>query len=238
MTYILAIFIMFSAATNASQEFTFIAEPAYTQEEAEWQINLVLNQPRYQPQYLQNISTDLEANFSLEYGFSDALQGEFSSSRSNKLEGNAVTAMETEYQLSLSYMLVEQQSFLPQFTLEAGVMREDSEYGYEVGLLYSYQITEQHFIHGNFLYETLDNKDEIAANLTYAFVMNNSWTLLAEMERNKEKGNDDLSSYVNTLSGGVVYETPHDIELGLAYFLFNGDTVQDYSWQAKVAYEF
>jgi hypothetical protein len=234
MIYSLAIFIFFSAPNNASQEFTFITEPAYTQEKGEWQINLVLEQPKY----LQGFSADLEANLSLEYGFSDALQGEFSSSRSNKLTANSITDMETEYELSLSYMLVEQQNFIPQLTIEAGVMAEDSEYGYETGILYSYQVTEQHFIHGNFLYETLDNKDEIVANLAYAFVVNDYWTLLAEMERNKEKDNYNLSSYVNMLSGGVVYETSNDIELGLAYLLFNGDTVQDYSWQFKVAYEF
>jgi hypothetical protein len=29
-----------------------------------------------------------------------------------------------------------------------------------------------------------------------------------------------------------------DIEIGLAYLVYNADTLQDYSWQLKAAYEF
>ena len=219
---------------NDSQEFTFIVEPAYTQEQGEWQINLVLNTPKYQ----HNVSTSLEAGISVEYGFTDALQAEFSSSRGNKLEGGLDTEMGTEYELGLSFMLSEQDSFIPQFTLAAGVIAEDSEYGYEAALLYSYQIAEQHFIHGNFIYETIDSEDALVVNIAYAFKVDDSWALLAEIERNKGTEEDDSSSYVNTFSAGVVFETESEIELGLAYLVYNGDTVQDYSWQLKAAYEF
>jgi hypothetical protein len=37
-------------------------------------------------------------------------------------------------------MLIEQQHIMPQFTFVTGVIEENSEYGYEAGLLYSYQI--------------------------------------------------------------------------------------------------
>ena len=228
------IFIFFTTPINAAQEFTFIAEPAYTQEKGEWQINVTLSEPKYQ----HHIPTGLEASMSLEYGFSDVLQAEISSNRSNKLVATAVTAMETDYELSLSLMLVEQQRFMPQFTLAAGVVAEDSEYGYEMGLLYSYQVIEQHFIHGNFLYEALDDKDEVTANLAYAFIIDESWTLLAEVEQSKETTKYDSSGYTNTFSAGIVFDTPSEVELGLAYLVYNGDTVQDYSWQFKAAYEF
>ena len=33
---------------DETQEFTFVVEPAYTQEDGEWQLNLVLNNPSYQ----------------------------------------------------------------------------------------------------------------------------------------------------------------------------------------------
>lgn len=217
-----------------TQEFTFMVEPAYTQEEGEWQLNLVLNNPTYQ----HNISTSLEAALSLEYGFSDTLQAEFSANRANELEESLEAEISVEYELGLSYMFVEQQGLIPQFTIAAGIISEENEYGYEAGLLYSYQLAEQHFVHGNFIYEDIDNVSEVAANFAYAFTFDKSWTLLAEVERNKETSKHDSSEYVNTFSAGMVFATESEVELGLAYLLYNADTVQDYSWQFKAAYEF
>ena len=178
--------VLFSCSAVASdfQEFTFIVEPAYTQEKGEWQINLGFALPKYQ----NSIATHLESSISLEYGFTDALQAEFSSSRSNELEGGLDSEMGMEYELGLSLVLTEQDNFMPQFTLVAGVIAEEGEYGYEAGLLYSYQVVEQHFIHGNFIYEAIDNESEVAVavNIAYAFTIDESWTLLAEIERNKE----------------------------------------------------
>lgn len=233
MLFAIALFSV-NAAANDSQEFTFIVEPAYTQEKGEWQINLGLSSPTYQ----QNISTNLETSVSLEYGFTDALQGEFSSSRSNELEDEHGTEMAMEVELGLSLMLIEQNNIMPQLTLVAGVIAEDSEYGYEAGLLYSYQLLEQHFIHGNFIVENIDNESEVTINLAYAFNIDDSWTLLAEFDRNKETGDDDSIEVVNTFSAGVVFETENDIEIGFAYLVYNADTLQDYSWQLKAAYEF
>ncbi|PKG83878.1 hypothetical protein CXF85_10300 [Colwellia sp. 75C3] len=234
VTFCFIVLFSCSAAANDSQEFTFIVEPAYTQEKGEWQINLGFTSPTYK----NNISTTLETSVSLEYGFTDVLQAEFSSSRSNELEEGIDADMGMEYELGLSLMLTEQDNFMPQFTLVAGVIAEDSQYGYEAGLLYSYQILENNFIHGNFIYENIDNESEVAINLAYAFTLDESWTLLAEIERNKETSDDDSIEYVNTFSAGVVFETESDIEIGLAYLVYNADTLQDYSWQLKAAYEF
>jgi len=219
---------------DETQEFTFVVEPAYTQEDGEWQLNLVLNNPSYQ----HDISTHIEAGLSLEYGFSDVLQGEFSANRANELEDGLETEISVEYELGLSYMLVKQKGFMPQFTIAAGVIVEESEVGYETALLYSYQINEQHYIHGNFIYEEIDSENEVAVNLAYAFKLDESWTFLAEVERNKETSADDSSDYVNTFSAGVIFETESDIELGVAYLAYNADTEQDYGWQFKAAYEF
>jgi len=234
LLYCFSVLTALCSSANETQEFTFLVEPAYTQEDGEWQLNLVLNNPSYQ----HDISTNIEAGFSLEYGFSDLLQAEFSANRANELEEVLETDMSVEYELGLSYMLVTQQGFLPQFTIAAGVIVEESEVGYETALLYSYQINEQHYIHGNFIYEEIDSENEVAVNLAYAFKLDESWTFLAEVERNKETNADDSSDYVNTLSAGVVFETESDIELGLAYLAYNADTEQDYGWQFKAAYEF
>lgn len=234
LTFLLSLSLSSYVLASETQEFTFVVEPAYTQEDGEWQLNLVLNNPTYQ----YYISTSVEAEFSLEYGFSDALQAEFSANRANELEEGLETEMSVEYELGLSYMLIEQQGFLPQFTVAVGVIAEESEYGYEAGLLYSYQVAEQHFVHGNFVYEYIDNESEVAINLAYAVNLDESWTLLAEVERNKETSEYDSSDYVNIFSAGVVFETESDIELGLAYLVYNADTMQDYSWRFKAAYEF
>jgi hypothetical protein len=234
VTFCFIVLFSCSAAASDSQEFTFIVEPAYMQEKGEWQINLGFASPTYQ----NNISTTLETSVSLEYGFTDVLQAEFSSSRSNELEEGLDAEMGMEYELGLSLMLIEQHAFMPQLTLVAGVIAEDSEYGYEAGLLYSYQVLENNFIHGNFIYETIDNESEIAINLAYAFTIDESWTLLAEIEHTKETSDDDSIEYVNSFSAGVVFETESDIEIGLAYLVYNADTLQDYSWQLKAAYEF
>jgi len=222
------------ALADEAQEFTFVVEPAYTQEDGEWQFNLVLNNPSYQ----HDISTTLEAELSLEYGFSDVLQVEFSANRSNELEKGFDTEMLVEYELGLSYMFIEQQGFLPQFTITAGAIFEDSEVGYETGLLYSYQFLEMHFLHGNFIYESIDNKNEVAGNLAYAFIFAESWTLLAEFERAKESSHGFSSDYLNTLSTGVVFETQAELELGVAYLAYSQDTILTHSWQFKVSYEF
>jgi len=222
------------ALAGETQEFTFVVEPAFTQEDGEWQLNLVLNNPSYQ----YDISTNIEAEFSLEYGFSDVLQAEFSANRANELEEALATEMSVEYELGLSYMLVKQHGFLPQFTIAAGAILEEDEYGYEAALLYSYQLLERHFIHGNLIYEHIDKESEVAINLAYAFNIDESWTILTELERNKETDEEDSAEYVNTFSAGVVFETESDIELGLAYLIYNADIVQDYSWHFKVAYEF
>jgi hypothetical protein len=234
LLFYFSLFIPLSGAAEETQEFTFVVEPAYTQEDGEWQLNLVLDNPSYQ----HGISTSIEAGFSLEYGFSDVLQAEFSAKRANEFEEALETEMSVEYELGLSYMLVKQYDFLPQLTIAAGAILEESEYGYEAALLYSYQLLERHFIHGNLIYEHIDKENEVAINLAYALKFDESWTILTELERNKEKDEGNSPEYVNTFSVGVVFETESDIELGLAYLIYNGDTIQDYSWQFKAAYEF
>jgi len=222
---------------DGSQEFTFLVEPAFTQEKNEWQVNLQLSEPNYK----HEISSDLEVMLSIEFGFTNDLQLELSLNKANELEDGVETETETEteteYELGLSYVLINQQRLLPQITLGSGIVYEDSEYGYEMALLCSYQFSDNHFLHGNLVFEEVDSEKQTSAKFAYAFILSESWTLLAEFERHKS--DDDIGdAFSNTFSTGFVFESESEIELGFAYLNYSEDAEIDNSIQFKIAYEF
>jgi len=233
LLYLVIFAFSFNAIAGDSQEFTFLVEPAFTQEQDEWQFNLQLSKPHYK----HGISSDLEVMLSIEFGFTNDLQVEFSLNKSNEVEGGFETEIETEYELGLSYMLLNQQKYLPQMTLASGIVYEDSEYGYEIALLCSYQLSDRNFVHGNLVFEDVDNAKNTSAKFSYAFVFSDSWTVLAEFERNR--ASDELKkSFNNTLSTGIVFETDSEIELGFAYMNYSQDNEADNSLEFKISYEF
>jgi len=235
LLYVFILFFCFKVIADDNQEFTFLVEPAYTQEQDEWQFNLQLNGPDYK----HDISSDLEVMLSIEYGFTNNLQLEFSANKTNELEDDfeTETETETEYELGLSYRLFEQHQLLPQITLGSGVVYEDSEYGFEMAVLCSYQVSDSHFIHGNLVFEEVDSDKNTSAKFAYAFVFSDSWTVLAEFERNRAS-DEVTNSFKNTFSTGLVFETESEIEVGLAYLNYSQDTEVDNSLQFKIAYEF
>jgi len=231
--YVFIFTVNIEAIADDSQEFTFLVEPAFTQEKDEWQFNLQLRKPDYK----HDISSDFEVMFSIEYGITNNLQLELSSNKINELEEGFETEIETEFEFGLSYMLLKQQQLLPKITLGSGIVYEDSEFGYEMAVLCSYQLSDRHFVHGNLVFEEVDSEKQTSAKFAYAFVLNESWTILAEFERNKAD-NELGELFNNTFSTGLVFETDSEIELGFAYLNYSRDSTLKNSLQLKISYEF
>lgn len=186
----------FSSTSFASEEFSFVVEPALLQKQGEVQVDINLEQ-------FISRSSNTPLSSSIEYGISDKLQVELGYQYDS----------ESALQLGIAYDLSNLFSFTHYAAIEFEIEHEDGESSYETALLFTHRLLDKHHIHSNLFYENEDHADQFGVSMAHHYQHTDSLSFITETELSKQNAQDDYSFII---SFGGIYELFDDAVLGVA----------------------
>ncbi len=241
---------------STEQDFLFLLEEAYTQEEGEWQVAAKISQTSFQQIEGDPDSKNKSFDLGVEYGITDRLQLEFelpyqkTTLRNTNSTTNSSTVGNPE--IAISYQLVQEDESKPAITAGFGVEVAASsdkapirseEWGYEAFVSLSRYFDDVGFLHASLGYGIGDNGDETELSYGVGFVLplSDNWQIqleyLVEDEEEEEAGvtEEEKSS---VLSFGTNYQFENEMILGMAYAIGDEEEIHDNSVSIKIQYEF
>lgn len=245
------------------QDFLFLIEEGYTQEQGEWQIGSSYSITRYQLDKLANNSENRTLTLNIEYGVTDRFQIEFTLpylqskmhtySTDNNFHNTIKESGLEDSEVEVSYQVIKESDNMPAISVGFGMSMPSStndtfkteNLSVEGSLKASKYLDEIGYIHSSISYETNKENNETEVNAGVAFVrpFNDSWSIMLEYLFEKEKeteldSNESESELLSYISIGASYENNKGLLFGLAYAYGNDKTVLDSSLMLKIQYEF
>jgi hypothetical protein len=238
------------------QDFLFLLEEGYSQEQAEWQVSLDYQYARYKLAHRQNKAQDDIWLFAIEYGITDRLQVGFSQFyQQNKLyrgrqQHNTSTLGNPSFEIA--YQIIQEGHRLPAtsivFAIEipAGTEKEpigSDNWGYEGAVNSSKYIEGLGFFHAGLAYERTEHGDETEFTYGIGFVRSFNDALSGMIEclfsHETELGRDTKETEkVVQWSLGVNYQSDSEVVIGFAYGRSNDVHNLEHSLRFKIQYEF
>jgi len=235
------------------QDFLFLLEEAYTQEQDEWQFGLAYQQVNYQSTSMQAHLSDVFWELGLEYGFTNHFQIELSlpyqqsSWYQNGVKINTSALANPE--LDLIYQILEEEGAIPAVSLGLGgvipvssakePIRSD-EFRSEFFISTSKYFHGLGFTHANLAYSAFNEGGDAEFSYGVAFVrpLSENYAAiieyLAERSVDTSEDNEELAQF----SIGFSYQNEHGLSAGVAYIEGNNKQALENAIALKLQYEF
>lgn len=248
------------------QDFLFLLDEAYTQEEGELQLDFsvdVATDLTEEEGAFESSADETTYSLAFEYGITDNLTVEAEIPFiSYEVEVGAEEVDESgigDIEIELAYQFVRESAGTPALAFSIGVAAPTGDHekglgtdtwGYELALNLSRNFADDWFFHANLGYEQVNDakegddeevdETELYYGFALAFEATHSSTILLEylgIEEEEDEDGETEEEESGYVSLGYVYETESELELGLAYAGGTTDESFDNRLIFKLAYE-